>query len=174
MNGNPVIDKYFEKNAKEATKNGLKVGAYYYSKATSLAKADEEAKAVLKWIKGHKITYPVFFDYECDEISEISSLSNTQRTNITLRFLEIIKNAGYKTGYYGTHSWVDMTAITKKGHDFWLAIYPNDDTTGTYWGNPIDGNHGSNRKYSIWQCTQYGHINGILSNVDINVGYKDY
>ena len=57
-------DKYFEENYKKAKAAGLNVGAYWYSKALSVADSTSEAKYVLNALKGKKFEYPIYYDIE--------------------------------------------------------------------------------------------------------------
>ena len=58
------IDPYFEKNMKGAAAAGLDVGVYFFSQATSVEEAVEEAEFLLDAIEGYEINYPVVFDWE--------------------------------------------------------------------------------------------------------------
>ena len=57
-------DAYFDQNIQGALDNGLAVGVYFFSQATSVEEAEEEALQTLAWIEGYDITYPVVFDWE--------------------------------------------------------------------------------------------------------------
>lgn len=57
-------DPYFESHYKAAKAAGLKVGAYWYSYATSEADAKAEAETCLSIIKGKQFEYPIYFDLE--------------------------------------------------------------------------------------------------------------
>ena len=65
VNGKYKVDPYFYKNIKNAIKNNLKVGVYFYSYANSTIEAKKQAKWVINKIKKYKITMPVAFDWEC-------------------------------------------------------------------------------------------------------------
>lgn len=57
-------DPYWEHNIAGALAAGLDVGIYFYSQATSMEEALEEADWTLERIAGYGITYPVVFDWE--------------------------------------------------------------------------------------------------------------
>ena len=64
--GNSSIDPKFKSHIEGASNAGLKVGVYWFSYATSVSKAKEEAAKCLETIKPYKdkISYPVFYDFE--------------------------------------------------------------------------------------------------------------
>ena len=152
-------DSYFNRNIKEANKAGIKVGVYFYSTAKSIKEAEEEANWVVEKIKGYNISYPVVIDQE-DEC--LSSLSSEQRTDIAIKFLSVIKEKGYIPMYYGYHFLVNMSRINE--YDFWLA----------HWTYSISKPSSYTGKYTIWQYSDSGKVDGIDGNVDLNIAYKDY
>ena len=155
-------DYYWERNVKEATSAGIKVGIYFYSTAITTKEVEEEANWVIEKIKGYNITYPVIIDQEYD--ARLSVLTSEQRTEIAIKFLEIVEKNGYIPMYYGEQTLVNMTRLSK--YDFWLAHY-------TY---SIDKPSGYLKEYNctIWQYSDEGIVDGIEGAVDMNVGYKDY
>ncbi len=164
--GGLVEDRMFSKNLLGVTSNGLKVGIYFYTQAINETEAKEEAKYVLNLIKkyGVKITYPITIDTELTptETGRADNLSVSKRTAIVKAFCETISNAGYTPMIYANKYWLtsnlDMTKLSK--YDVWLAHYTN---KTDYKG-----------KYTIWQYTDKGNVNGIDGYVDKNYGYKNY
>lgn len=59
-----VEDPYFEKNIKGAIRAGIPVGVYFFTQATDVVEAVEEASMVMALCRDYKITYPVFIDVE--------------------------------------------------------------------------------------------------------------
>ena len=57
-------DTNFQKNMEGALKAGLDVGVYFFSQATTVREAEEEADYVLEAIRNYPVTYPVVFDWE--------------------------------------------------------------------------------------------------------------
>ena len=155
-------DSCWERNVKEATSAGIKVGIYFYSTAITTEEVEEEANWVIEKINGYNITYPVIIDQEYDE--RLSVLTENQRTEIAIKFLDIVEENGYIPMYYGEQTLVDMSKLSK--YDFWLAHY-------TY---SIDKPSGYLKEYNctIWQYSDQGRVDGINGDVDMNVGYKDY
>ena len=74
--GNGILntDSSFDTFAKDAIKNNIKIGAYFFSSAITKQEAIEEADYVLDIIKPYKITYPVVIDFE-----EISGIHTDRR-----------------------------------------------------------------------------------------------
>ena len=62
--GGLQLDERFQENMDGALAAGLDVGVYFFSQATSVLEAEEEADFVLSAIRGYPIKYPVVFDWE--------------------------------------------------------------------------------------------------------------
>ena len=159
-------------NLQEATKNGIKVGAYFFSRAISKDEAIEEANFVLKLIDGYSITYPVA--YNCEGYSKESSrqygISVDDRTSFAVSFLDTIRNAGYKSMFYASVNELkdnrDWNANTLSANNkIWVAYYPSDSkvTSPKYSGS-----------FAMWQYTAKGTVDGIDSKVDVDIAYFGY
>jgi len=149
----------FEKNYKEAKAVGIPVGAYCYSYAKTVDRAKEEAKAVVKILKGKTFEYPIAFDIE-DKVQ--LDLPKKTLTEMCKAFCSVLEKAGYYVCIYSYKSFLtdklDMTAL--KDYDVWLSQF---NTEVTYKG-----------KYGMWQYARRGKVNGIDGNVDMDYAYKDY
>lgn len=162
--GQLVLDEYFTDNIKRATDAGLDVGVYFFSQAVNEAEAVEEANMVLQNIKDYQITYPVAFDMEyiANDTSRIDNLSKTEKTTITKTFLDTIKNAGYIPMIYGNKEWlikyVDMSKLT--AYDVWLS-QQQDIPDYPY-------------KFSMWQYSNSGTLDGIAGYANLNISFIDY
>jgi GH25 family lysozyme M1 (1,4-beta-N-acetylmuramidase) len=132
--GNVLKDKYFEENIESAKKAGLKVGAYFYTQATTEAEAEYEANFVLEYIKKYDLDLPVFYDIEFAEDSNgftgrlyNANLSKAKMTNLALAFCDTIENAGYKAGVYASKSFfedeMNSSTLEAKEYVIWLAHY---------------------------------------------------
>ena len=84
-------DMLFERNYTNAKRNGMHVGAYWYSYATSAADALQEAKVFVEIIKGKQFDMPVAFDIE--ERSQ-ASLSASVVGDIIDTFCKYVEAAG--------------------------------------------------------------------------------
>ena len=155
----PTIDSVFENNYKNAIAAGLPVGIYFYSLATTKAKAKEEAEFVIRNIKGKKITYPVYIDVE--DPTYQSKCSKSTLAAVCNSFCKTINAAGYTAGVYASLSWFNnkIDNITEK-HTKWVAQYY---TECQYKG-----------KYDIWQYSSSGKVPGLEGNIDMNWCYKQF
>lgn len=158
-------DSYFETNYQKAKNAGLDVGVYYYSYATTVSGAVQDANSCLSWISGKKFEYPIYFDYED---SSQDGLSQTTALNINLTFLDMVAEKGYLAGMYtGEYksTTLPMSQICAK-YEFWVASYYND---GLHTSRDV--------RYAamagMWQYTSTKYVNGV-GPLDANVCYKDY
>ncbi len=150
-------DSQFETHYKNAKANGLKIGAYWYSYANSVADAKKEAQTCLACIKGKSFDMPIYFDME--ESSQ-TKLGKTTLTAMAKAFCEAIKAGGYRAGVYSNLNWfrnyLDYNAL-KKLYSIWFAQY-----------------HTINElSCDIWQNSSTGKISGVSGNCDTNVIYNN-
>lgn len=150
-------DPCFEDNIEGAYNAGIPVGVYWYSYADTVAEARQEAEVCLTVIKPYKdmITLPVFFDQEYEPA--ILAAGNSIRTQCCVAFIKAIEAAGYKAGLYGSQDWLDNKIDDSQipaTSTVWVAQYGS---KCTYKG-----------RYTIWQYTSTGKVNGIKGNVDMN------
>lgn len=161
-------------NMQEAQKNGIKVGAYFFSTAVSEQEAVEEADWVADYIAGYQITYPVAFDCEGFDRPDSAQygLTNAQRTDIAIAFLQEINNRGYTPMFYasmgelsGSAKW-DTERIENQ-YRIWVSQYPSapyPETARSSYGGV----------HAMWQYTNRGTVAGISRPVDVNVAYFGY
>lgn len=160
-------DPQFDRNVQECERLGIAWGAYWYSYATSVAQAQQEARVFLQIIKekeelGYKPTLPLAYDIEYEP--GILALSNATRTAMVKAFLDEVESAGYYGILYASKdfiqnklNWRDLTK-----YDVWCAQY------GAYCTCPLP--------YGIWQysSTNEMEIPGFGGHLDCNKVYKDY
>lgn len=161
-------------NMQQAAANGIKVGAYFFSSAVNEAEAVEEADWVADYIADYDITYPVAFDCEGFDSSDSRqrSMTKAERTSVACAFLQEIYNKGYTPMFYAAAG--ELTSNSKwdtsrlEGtYKMWVAQYP----VTPYPSTPFTSYTGI---CDMWQYTNQGTVNGINSNVDINVAYFGY
>ena len=147
-------DKKWEENVKGCTDNNIPYGVYLYSYADTVAKAKSEAAHVLRLVRGHKITYPIYYDLEDNYI--LSHTNAKQRQKIIQAFTNSIKKAGYSVGVFAPKSWFEkeLPEASFNQCEKWVAHWS---TKCTYQGS-----------YQMWQATNRGTVNGINGAVDIN------
>ena len=153
-------DTQLEANYAGCKSNGVPVGVYWYSYATTPDEARKEAAVCLSVIKGKTFEYPVYFDIE-----EPSVLAKGKAacTAIAKTFLEAVEQAGYFVGIYSSKVHLEncITEELRARYAVWVAHYGVDKTTY----------HG---QYGIWQKSSTGKVSGIRGNVDMNECYTDY
>lgn len=161
-------------NLQEATKNGIKAGAYFFSSAVNEQEAREEADWVAGFIAKYKITYPVA--YNCEGFQSADSrqynLTKEERTGIACAFLDAVAGSGYTPMFYasrnemeGSAQW-DMAVLGGR-YRIWVSQYPEkpfpETAASTYSGAHV-----------MWQYTSQGQVAGVKGKVDVNVAYFGY
>lgn len=155
-----VEDSCFKKNIQGATANGINVGVYFFTQATTEAEAVEEASMALTLCSGYNLSYPIFVDTENGSGgARANGLDKGARTACVAAFCKTIANGGRKAGVYASKSWynnkIDASAFSN--YFIWVAQY---NTTCNYKG-----------KYNMWQYSSKGSVPGIKGNVDVNIAY---
>ena len=158
-NAGPYVDPFYLQNVTGAADAGLRVGAYYYTYATTTAYADREIALLLRTLQGKQFQYPIFIDVEDNSLKP---LGRTRITQLVLYALEKIKAGGYYAGVY-TYTdflvdYLDMALL--KGYPLYLADY---DTPVAY-----------QRQYDLLQYTDNGRVEGITGKVDLDASYVDF
>ena len=153
-------DIQFRNNYAGCKSNGIPIGVYWYSYATSEAEARQEAAACLQVLKGKTFEFPVYYDVE--EKKQFA-LGKSKCSAIAKAFLETVEKAGYWVGLYSSKAYLEsyFTDEVKTKYAVWVAHYGVDKTTY----------HG---QYGIWQKSSTGKVYGISGNVDIDECYVDY
>ncbi len=161
--GKLVEDEGFEENVESALANGIKVGVYFFSQATTVEEAVEEAEFVKQIIAPYKIECPVVLDVEkvADSEARMNKISVEERTQVTKTFCEEIEKAGYKPMiYYNMEMAALMLDLEQlEDYDKWFAYYNKD----IYF--PYD--------FKIWQYTDKGSVDGIEGDVDLNIAFGE-
>lgn len=161
-------------NMQEAQKNGIKVGTYFFSTATSREEAIEEADWVADYIAQYQITYPVAYDCEGFDRPESAqyALTKTERTDIAIAFLEQVYSRGYTPMFYasmgeltGEAKW--ETSRIEGTYKIWVSQYPTEPYPQTA-KSSYAGSH------AMWQYTNQGTVAGIGRPVDVNIAYFGY
>jgi len=163
--GTCELDPYFKQNIEGALAAGLEVGVYFFTQATTVEEAKEEAQFVIDNLKGYDVTWPVVYDTEAItsyKAARANSLSREVRTACAKAFLEEVKAAGYTPMLYANTRWsilkLDLAQLSD--YDFWYAYY-GDEIYYPY-------------KFSMWQYTSTGTVDGIKGNADVNISFVDY
>lgn len=158
-------DDQFETHYKNAKANGLGVGAYWFSRATSYKNGKQEAEYMYKnCLKGKTFEYPIYIDVEDNTYQKRAGKKAV--ANAIKGFCDFLEDKGYYVGIYANVNWyknyIDTDSLT--AYDKWVASWGN--TRPTY---PEGG---------MWQFG--GETNKIRSKkvagvvCDQNYAYKNY
>lgn len=161
--GGLFVDDYFFENMNGAIENGIDIGIYFFSQATSAEEAAEEAEflveEMLRLYVPETFTLPIFYDWESIGSAEARTdgLAGETITECALTFCQKIEEAGYEAGIYayrnlGYYSY-DLPRLTD--YTWWIAAigdYPD-----FYY------------EHSFWQYSITGSVGGIDGDVDRNL-----
>lgn len=162
VSGKIVYDERFVENVEGATANGIEVGVYFFSQATTAEEGKQEAEWTLNAIEGLNVTGPIVIDTEYvskdpeDPEPRGNVISREVRTEAVEAFANTVKASGRTPMIYASQSWfenqLDLSKLT--GIEKWLARW----SASVSWSQP----------FSIWQSCSDGKVNGINGNVDRN------
>lgn len=151
-------DPYFDENMRGADHAGIKTGVCFYSNASSVQEAKEEADYVLDIVKDYRVSYPI--SYDLDTVALNKKISREQLTAIVGAFCEEIESAGYRVVVFGDYDCLTKRINAKKvPYDIWYNR---------------QGMSNSFQNRTIWRCTEKGKINGIAGSVCIEFSFENY
>ena len=163
--GNLLEDVSFRKNLTEAHNNGLLVGAYIYSQATTPDEAREEAQFLAARVRDYQIDLPLVFDQEfADQGGSYlgrlynAHLSRQEMTDLCTAFCTEIERLGYDSMVYANPYMLNNHLFPEQIGRLWLANF----TTETSYGG----------SYEFWQCSSTGKVPGIAYNVDLDFWFS--
>ena len=165
-------DRYFRYNIENAIANGLRVGVYFYSGATDVAAAKEEAEYCLSLIKDYDIKYPVAFDWELNDDEDPDVI-----TEVCEAFCDIIADNGYAPMIYTNRNrWYnnfDGEKIASK-YKVWMAAY-----FGKFYYDSVRWTYGDDLPnfryhYDMWQYSSRCYVDGISGQVDVDIAFFGY
>lgn len=149
-------DKQAIRNMRECERLGIPYGVYIYSYCLNIEETRSEAAHILRMIQGFNPVLGVWFDMEdADGYKRNHGLVPEQNgellTDFCVEFMQIIKDAGYKTGVYANYSYFTNVLnngrlMSFEGFNRWLA----------HWG--IDE---PSMDCLLWQYTSDGYIEGV-------------
>ena len=159
--GGLFLDPWFETNLAGASAAGLDTGVYFFSQATNVSEAIEEAEFVIDHLRGFRVNLPVIFDWEKidEETARTTGLGELTLTDCAVAFCRTIENAGYDAGvyfnrylgYYG----FDLSRLTD--YTFWVSV-PGDFPDYYY-------------ACDFWQCSFTASIPGVTGEADLNLRF---
>lgn len=172
-------DSYFDANVQGALANGIQVGIYFFSQATNVKEAYEEASYCVNLIDRYQITYPVAIDWESSNGYRVNdvNLSADELTQIVEVFCDTIEGCGYQPMvYFCRNDWykrVNAQELTSK-YKTWLAVYYNEYYyTSETWqlGKSVAE---FDYTYDCWQYGVSDSVPGIDGYVDMNLAFFSY
>lgn len=138
-------DAYYSRNVSECERLGIPYGVYIYSYANTVAKAKSEASHVKRLVKGHKLTFPIFYDLEEEKYSSYASkMAQTWMAEMS----------GYEIGIYANTYWWKNYLKNVSCKNKWVA----------YWG----ATKPSISNMVLWQYSSTGKISGVSGQFDLN------
>ena len=115
------------------------------------------------------------------ELKKHAALGKRKISALLRRWLEIVGETGTSAGVYTNRNWlknlIEPAVFEKQDgarYPLWYAAYPNIE------GRTLTDAWKDNRQKlsypqaAIWQWTSKGRIEGISTNVDMNVCYEDF
>lgn len=148
-------DSTFSVNYTNAKHAGMKVGAYHYSQATSVAEAKKEAEYICNILKNFtKPTFYVVCDFEYG--GRLNSKIGKKASDIANAFCDVVKAHGYDPCIYANTSTLN-TNLTNPKYPVWVAQYAS---SCTYKGSKV-----------MWQYTSSGKVDGVSGRVDLSHVY---
>lgn len=150
-------DERFEENYRNATAQGLYVGAYWYSYAETVDDAALEASCFSNVLSGKKFSLPVYLDIE-------EKASQKNAAMIVGAFCEHMEQAGYFVGVYASKSYIEsyIGKAAIEPYSVWVAQWETPSTSYNL------------TQYGMWQYSAKGNVPGISGYVDLDYCYVDY
>lgn len=160
---NGTMDNQFEANYRNARAAGLRVMGYHFSYSMTPAQATAAANNLVNKLNGKKMH--IFLDLEYNPQRQ---LGRQAVTDIAVAFVKTMKAHGYPASIYSNKEWYTFAfypqPLINLGCKFWMAAWGTDDGT-------MQPQYKPNIGEKIWQYTSKGHVNGIPTNVDLDVMY---
>lgn len=159
---NITEDKWFRENLRKAKAAGIDTGIYFYSGASNVEAAREQARWVCEQLGDTPIELPIAFDFEDFGTFQEFGMSLHDLNELYFAFADEVEKHGHTSILYSSKNFLESTWTedAKSAHGVWLAHYI--DKTN-YTGD-----------YAVWQGASDGQISGIDGYVDLNVMYKKF
>ena len=151
------IDNYYETNYQNAKAAGVKVGAYWYSYASSASDAVQEANYAVQALKGKQFEWPIYYDIE-----EKSIFNAGIQNEIAKAFCQVLEANKYYCGIYSSTNYLNnyFDSEVKTKFTIWVA----------HWGVEKPSYTG---EYGVWQY-KVGTEPGVSGDCDLDKGYIDF
>jgi len=158
--GKTNVDPKFRANIEGAVSAGLNVGIYWFLYAKNENDIVLNAKKCAEVIEPYRkqINMKVWADWEYDSDKYCPGLTKAKRTAWVKSFCEELKKLYFDVGIYANPDYLKSKFNDISEYPLWLAYYAT--SKGNY--NPF-----------MWQYSSKGKVNGIVSNVDMDICYGE-
>lgn len=157
-NGKFGIDSKFEQYYKDAKAAGLMIGVYYYSVDNTTELMKQHCAELAEALKGKQIDFPVAYDFEKWKGFQNLKMNSSDLNNMFYLFCSEMEKYGYDAMIYANPYF--LRNWFKPGHyKIWLADWK---TQPSYAGT-----------IHFWQFSAKGRIDGINTDVDVDIYYPD-
>ena len=158
--GSNLIDEEYKKHVENCKKYGIPFGHYAYGMFVSVSDAIVEAQDFMK--RADKDALFLALDVEHHTVNAFRKKSNLNDLGkASQAFIDTLKKAGHKTGYYVSHDLHDVYGLNKVKADFkWLPRYGTD-----------NGKPQTKPAYAcdLWQYSQFCKVSWYAKNLDLNL-----
>ena len=113
-------------------------------------------------IDGDKLDFPIVFDWESWTYFNSMEMNLHMLNEMFDEFSKTLKEAGYESMLYASEYYLNNVWLDLKNYDIWIAKYSEKMPEIT----------NGNNKFKMWQNTCTGKIDGINSDVDLDIYYK--
>lgn len=175
--GADTLDLAFVEYYNRARAAGMKLGVYFFARATTYEGAKQDAEWVINVIEENDMyfEYPICYDVEADvHYAMGASALNT----LCFGWCETMEANGYYPAVYiNKQLYPKLTSDFKGKYDVWYRYILSDGEFATQY-DPATLNISD--KCSLWQYTMYQRFDGCSykytgkNQIDGNVSYKDY
>lgn len=154
-------DRSFDSYYEGARAAGIDVGAYFFSQATTVREAADEALYALRLLRGRTLDLPLYYDWEpvLQEDSRTLDNSQLQLTAQARAFCGILQRAGYDAGVYMNRQqgYYRYSLPCLTDCKLWIADpggYPD-----FYY------------RFDVWQYAHEARLDGMNEIVDLNLEF---
>lgn len=154
-------DSTLERNATECERVGVPYGLYVFSTAQTIGQVMDEATSVIMFAKQHKVSWPIYFDFEDEAMAKLMQIHGRDYIRIfnemIITFCDYIEDAGYFAGVYFNQNFRlnYVNDYIKDRYAIWYA----------YYRKKLD----FKKPNLIWQYANNGVVAGIIGDVDMNM-----
>ncbi len=160
--GNMYADSRAQEYYRGAKEAGLKVGAYFFSQATSGMEAVEEALFALELTRDWELDLPMVYDWEfVNSEARTAGMKGSTLMVCTRIFCRIVERAGHTAMVYFNQFQAEnlLRLEDLRQYPWWLAMYTDQYTYP--------------HQVQYWQYTYEGTVPGIGVPVDINLFFPE-